>query len=97
MLALTVCPRCLYAKMFARDEGVPKPKPKPSEQKQQKQELLNGRRANNMAVVLKQIKIEHVDLCNIILSSDAGSLDADSLEGLLRILPEREEVSVVST
>ena len=87
-------------KLFSMEVTPPKPGTSGTggngKKKKARKELLDMRRANNIAVVLRQVQMDHSTLCNAILRADSAKLGADAIEGLLRIVPKKAEVETVN-
>jgi len=53
---------------------------------------LDMKRSMNVNIFLKQFKMSNQEIVQLIRDSDHTKIGAEKLKGLLRILPEKEEV-----
>ena len=59
--------------------------------------LLDSKRSLNVNVYLRQFRTSHVDIVRLLSEGQSGTIGAEKLRGLLKILPEQDEVSTEHT
>lgn len=59
--------------------------------------LLDGKRSLNINIFLKQFRSSNEDIIQIILDGDHDDFGAEKLKGLVKILPEMDEVEMLKS
>ena len=55
--------------------------------------LLDMKRSMNVNIFLKQFRLPNTDIVALVKEGKAEEINAERLKGLLKIMPERDEVS----
>ena len=55
--------------------------------------LLDSKRSLNVNIYLRQFRSSHVDIVRLLAEGENGKIGAEKLRGLLKIIPEADEVS----
>ncbi|KAJ5077982.1 protein diaphanous [Anaeramoeba ignava] len=89
-----------------KKKGVPNPnEPKDNQEKDEKDSkrrlakktisFVSGKKASNLPIILKSIKMEPVEIKNSILSVDESKFTTTQLQNLLSLLPTEQEIEAI--
>ena len=59
--------------------------------------LLDGKRNLNINIFLRQFRSSNEDIIHMILEGDHDSFGAEKLKGLMKILPEMDEIEMLKS
>ena len=59
--------------------------------------LLDGKRSLNISIFLRQFRSSNEDIIQMILDGQHDDFGAEKLEGLMKILPEMDEIEMLKS
>lgn len=74
------------------DNGTEKKKKEPSETN-----LLENKRSFNINIFLRQFRSSNEDICDMVVNGDFQEFEPEKLRGLMKILPEQDEIEMLKS